>query len=147
MSTDSIASWLESACKKNKPYGTSVITSANGTIPRIGFLQYIQRLQTYFDVSPCCYIAACVYIDRFILATGEEICSGNAHYLFCTALVLSCKYLEDFVYTNSRYAIIGGMGLSDLNIFELAFIHAIHFDFSISDETFARYHDTFNGGA
>jgi hypothetical protein len=126
-----------------RPLDNSFLAT-NEMIPRLQIPQYLQRLYKYFNSSPCCFVAAFVYIDRYLQKTTTSIHKGNVHYMFCTALVISCKFLDDFIYSNKHYADICGISLTDLNRFERHFITTIEFECVISDCIFKEYENLFS---
>ncbi|TIB70703.1 hypothetical protein E3Q18_03495 [Wallemia mellicola] len=48
--------------------------------------------------------------------------SYNIHRLIIAGITVSSKFLSDIFYTNSRYAKVGGLPLSELNQLELHFL-------------------------
>jgi len=102
---------------------------------------YIERLVTYCSCSPSAFILALIYIDQI---QGKDrflsITKRNFHRIFCTALLLAIKFLDDEVCLNSYYADVFGFdSVDELNDLELAALKLLDWNLAFNFETFNRY--------
>jgi hypothetical protein len=49
------------------------------------------------------------------------------------------KFFDDIFYSNTHFAIAGGIPLQEMNVIEIEFLYAIEFDLTISDMTIDAY--------
>jgi Cyclin len=71
---------------------------------------YVTRIVTFTNCSRSVFIIALVYLDRLKRIDHRlAISEMNVHRVLMTAVVLSCKFLEDELYHNSYFAKIGGI--------------------------------------
>ncbi|KAF8934705.1 hypothetical protein BGZ52_003401 [Haplosporangium bisporale] len=91
-----------------------------------------------------------VYFDR-MARNVEEITGGegrqfsidsyNIHRLIIAGIMVSAKYFSDVFFTNSRYAKVGGLPVSELNQLEVEFLTLNNFALAISIEELQTYGD------
>ncbi|CAO3606830.1 unnamed protein product [Cunninghamella echinulata] len=58
---------------------------------------------------------------------------------YCPCIMVSSKFFSDVFYTNTRYAKVGGISVSELNALELTFLKLNDFNLNISVEELERY--------
>lgn len=110
---------------------------------------YVQRIMEWAPVSPECFIAAFVYVNRIVQVSRMlnikkaeiELDECSVHRLVLVAVLIAAKFLEDVSVTNTYYASIGGISLQELNQLELTFLQIIEFDLSVDDLTWRTYQD------
>lgn len=102
---------------------------------------YVQRIMEWAPVSPECFIAAFVYVNRIVQKAEIELDECSVHRLVLVAVLIAAKFLEDVSVTNTYYASIGGISLQELNQLELTFLQIIEFDLSVDDLTWRTYQD------
>jgi hypothetical protein len=54
-------------------------------------------------------------------------------------MLIAIKYNEDDFYTNSYYAKVGGISLSEVNILESEYLKYLEFDLYIRVEEYSKY--------
>lgn len=114
-------------------------------IPRISVEDYLERLLMTFECCNTSFIGAVVLLDRLLLnrrLQGREpqrLTAWNIHRLFCTCLVTSVKYNEDFVCGISHYAKAGGVQAKELASMERFLLTALDFDLRARPEQFWSY--------
>mmetsp|Transcript_24004 Transcript_24004/g.50193 ORF Transcript_24004/g.50193 Transcript_24004/m.50193 type:complete len:221 (-) Transcript_24004:390-1052(-) len=101
--------------------------------------KYMQRIFKYSGASPCCFISALVYMERFKVAHPTvTLTSKTLQRLLLVPVMLATKYLEDCFCNNACWAEIGGLALRELNTLEIEFILGIGFDLSVHPDDYAR---------
>lgn len=106
------------------------------TIPTIDLDDYLKRIQKYCPASNECYLAILIYLHRIM---RHNFCPENpivvdkysVHRLVIAGLMVSSKYFSDVFYTNSRYAKVGGIYASELNMLEVDLLVALDFNLTI----------------
>lgn len=92
---------LDRIVKKNEMLAESkeivdVITDFHGIrAPDMGIEQYIDRLFRYSSCSPSCFIAAYIYVDKFLQRRNGYLTSLNIHRLLITGLMVAAKFIDD----------------------------------------------------
>jgi len=134
----------ESPCKRRRGI-TETQRSAtvfdSSSIPPIGIDKYLMRLSANFKCSDASFIAAFIVVDRLLEYDGGRLplTEQNVHRIFFASLVVSVKYHEDLVYSNSHYAKAGGVHLREVNRMERTLLAALDFDLRISPEQYQTY--------
>lgn len=62
----------------------------------------------------------------------------NIHRLLITSIMLAVKFHEDFYYSNSFYAKVGGLPLPELNHLEVQFLLFINFELTVVELEYRR---------
>ena len=77
-------------------------------------------------------------------STGVEtfmVDSFNVHRLIIAGVTVASKFFSDVFYTNSRYAKVGGLPLTELNALELQFLLLNDFDLLVQADEIQTYAD------
>ncbi|KAF9315355.1 hypothetical protein BG006_003765 [Podila minutissima] len=120
------------------------------SIPSITINAYLTRILKYCPCANECFLSLLVYFDR-MARNVEEITGGegrqfsidsyNIHRLIIAGIMVSAKYFSDVFFTNSRYAKVGGLPVSELNQLEVEFLTLNNFALAISIEELQTYGD------
>ncbi|KAG0367933.1 hypothetical protein BGZ54_002964 [Gamsiella multidivaricata] len=120
------------------------------SIPSISINAYLTRILKYCPCANECFLSLLVYFDR-MARNVEEITGGegrqfsidsyNIHRLIIAGIMVSAKYFSDVFFTNSRYAKVGGLPVSELNQLEVEFLTLNNFALAISIEELQTYGD------
>lgn len=108
-------------------------------VPDLPILDYCERLQKYFRCSPTVYLAALIYIDRFVNCSKVTINKLTIHRLLVVSFIIAVKYWEDLHYSNSYYAQVGGVDVKELNKLEVLMLSSLQYDLAISQTQFRQY--------
>ncbi|KAI8078624.1 cyclin-domain-containing protein [Halteromyces radiatus] len=110
------------------------------SLPTIDIEAYLTRILKYCPCANECFLSLLVYFDR-MSTSGLRIDSYNIHRLMITGIMVSSKYFSDVFYTNTRYAKVGGIPVTELNALELTFLKLNNFNLNISLEELELYGD------
>lgn len=108
--------------------------------PRIGILQYLERIHKYASCSAECFILALIYIDRLIQRNNFLLTELNVHRVVITSVLLAAKFFDDAYYNNAYYAKVGGVLVSEMNSLEVEFLFRINFSLHVSPDLYGKYH-------
>ncbi|CAG8764706.1 35405_t:CDS:2 [Gigaspora margarita] len=118
------------------------------SVPSIDIHSYLSRILKYCPTTNECFLSLLVYFDRMsknasATSSGKafSIDSFNIHRLIIAGIMVSSKFFSDVFFTNSRYAKVGGLPVSELNQLELEFLILNDFRLAISVEELQRYGD------
>lgn len=113
----------------------------SSAIPPIGIDKYLMRLSSTFRCSDATFIAALIVVDRLLEYDGGRLplTMQNVHRVFLASLVVSTKYHEDLVYSNSHYAKAGGVHLREVNRLERVLLATLDFDLRVEPEQYRQY--------
>jgi hypothetical protein len=117
------------------------------SIPSVDIQSYLTRIAKYCPCQNESFLSLLVYFDRMskntLSLTGKpfKIDSYNIHRLIIAGITVASKYFDDVFYTNSRYAKVGGLPVSELNSLELEFLVINKFSLNISIPELQRYGD------
>ncbi|GMN48316.1 hypothetical protein TIFTF001_017489 [Ficus carica] len=107
------------------------------TRPTISIRSYLERIFKYANCSPCCYIVAYVYLDRFAQRQPSlPINSLNVHRLLITSVMVAAKFMDDMYYNNAYYAKVGGISTTEMNFLEVDFLFGLGFHLNVTPTTF-----------
>ncbi|CDS04069.1 hypothetical protein LRAMOSA07024 [Lichtheimia ramosa] len=113
------------------------------SIPSISIHAYLSRILKYCPCANECFLAILVYFDRLSKASRQplRIDSYNIHRLVISAIMVSSKLLSDVFFTNTRYAKVGGLPVSELNVLEVQFIVLNDYALFVSVDELQNYGD------
>jgi hypothetical protein len=113
----------------------------SSVVPPIGIDKYLMRLAATFRCSEAAFVAALIVVDRLLGYDGGRLplTMRNVHRVFLGSLVVSVKFHEDLVYSNSHYAKAGGVHLREVNRLERVLLSALDFDLRVEPEEYKRY--------
>jgi len=113
----------------------------SSTIPQISICKYLLRLSANFRCSDASFVAALIIIDRLLEYDDGRLplTMRNVHRAFLASLVVSVKFNEDLVYSNSHYAKAGGVHLKEVNRLERALLSSLDFDLRVEPEQYHIY--------
>ncbi|KAI5950279.1 PHO80 [Candida jiufengensis] len=107
------------------------------TPPAISIFTYLTRLTKFNNFNPANLLTTIYYID--LLSHQYQpfftLNSWTVHRFLLVATMISQKCIEDFFYTNSHYAKVGGVALSELNCLELDFLNRVDWRLIPSKQT------------
>ncbi|TIA75387.1 hypothetical protein E3P92_00249 [Wallemia ichthyophaga] len=110
------------------------------SIPSISIHNYLVRILRYCPSTNEVFISLIIYFDRMkLLSSLFTINSYNIHRLIIAGITVSSKFFSDIFYTNSRYAKVGGLPLSELNQLELHFLLLNDFNLVINQSELDSY--------
>jgi len=109
--------------------------------PPVRLERYLARLKVTFRCSDAAFIASLMVVDRVLCCDGERrpLTNRNVHRLFLASLMITVKYYEDFVYSNSHYAKAGGVQLREVNRLERVMLTLVDFDVRVKPELYWHY--------
>ncbi|CAK9318949.1 unnamed protein product [Citrullus colocynthis] len=111
------------------------------TRPSISIQSYLDRIFKYANCSPCCFVIAYVYLDRFVQRQPSlPINSFNVHRLLITSVLVSAKFMDDTYYNNAYYAKVGGISTTEMNFLEVDFLFGLGFHLNVTPTTFHSYY-------
>uniref|UniRef100_A0A7N0TM92 Cyclin n=1 Tax=Kalanchoe fedtschenkoi TaxID=63787 RepID=A0A7N0TM92_KALFE len=136
---------LERIAKKNEMLAQSkviedVMTDFHGIrAPEMGVEQYLDRLFRHAACSPSCFVAAFIYVDKFLQRKNGYLTSLNVHRLLITSVMVAAKFIDDAFFDNAYYAKVGGISTRELNKLEMKLLFDLDFRLQIPTETFRKY--------
>ncbi|KAF8185159.1 cyclin-domain-containing protein [Pholiota molesta] len=114
-------------------------------VPTITLEAYLLRILKYCPTSNHVFLSLLVYFDRMSKLSEDSvgrafvIDSYNIHRLVIAGVTVASKFFSDVFYTNSRYAKVGGLPLSELNQLELQFLLLNDFRLVITSTEMQHY--------
>lgn len=106
---------------------------------RISIKAYIERILKFTHCEESSLIIGLIYIDKVCEMAKLIITPNNIHRLLFIAIISAIKYNEDECYTNSYYAKVGGISLSEINRLEFDLLKLIKYSLFVSDANFLQY--------
>ncbi|KAI8382390.1 cyclin PHO80-like protein, partial [Blakeslea trispora] len=114
-------------------------------VPSIDIHSYLARILKYCPCANECFLSLLVYFDRMsknsLALTGKPftIDSFNIHRLIIAGVMVSSKFFSDVFYTNTRYAKVGGLPVSELNSLEIEFLKLNGFNLTVPISELQKY--------
>jgi len=141
---DLIASMLTRLINHNDqiPFTSTSLTRFHSrSPPAITISDYLRRIYKYTNPEPICLILILNYIDRICKnLINFTICSLTVHRFCITSVTVGSKFICDSFYSNSRYAKVGGISLTEINLLEREFLLAIDYRLSTTNEELNKYY-------
>jgi hypothetical protein len=146
VSASSVAAYLDklisemaskSAVKGKKAAALPILERFDSSkIPQISLFKYVERLKNLGHCETS-FLFALIYIDRIISADSTfALTERNVHRLFFTCTIVAEKFMNDDVYFNSYYALVGGVHLREMNRLEAILLHALMWRLGVSQEEY-----------
>lgn len=89
-------------------------------VPSISLSDYLQRIHKFAQYSPECLIIAIILIDRYNMSESTfSLNWNNVHRLLLTCILLAVKFQDDIYFDNVSFERGGGVGKTQLILFEL----------------------------
>lgn len=122
---------------ENKEQKKTIFTSK--TAPGITLENYLDRIIKYTKLEISTLILVLINIDKICEINSLQITKYNVHRLLLCSALISIKINEDDFYSNSYYAKIGGISLSEINNLEDEFLRLIQFCLWTDINLFNKY--------
>ncbi|WVQ93783.1 hypothetical protein IAU59_000861 [Kwoniella sp. CBS 9459] len=107
--------------------------------PSPDFGKFVERLLTVTSVSHSVTLVALLYIYRLKMNNKFFATPGSEQRPFVAALMLGNKYLDDNTYTNSTWAELAGMQLSEINRMEKEFLEGLVYRLGVDISEYQRW--------
>ncbi|KAI7952446.1 hypothetical protein MJO29_008077 [Puccinia striiformis f. sp. tritici] len=144
LSHNALASMLTRLINHNDqiPFTSTSLTRFHSrSPPSISISDYLRRIYKYTNPEPICLILILNYIDRICKnLVNFTICSLTVHRFCITSVTIGSKFTCDSFYSNSRYAKVGGISLTEINLLEREFLLAIDYRLSTTNEELDKYY-------
>ena len=108
-------------------------------IPSISIEKYLERLISHTKMEISTLILILIYIDKICKNNKFRLNYFNIHKLIVTSMLISIKYNEDDFFSNSFYAKVGGVSITELNHLEYEFLSLIDFELYVDEDLFSKY--------
>ena len=108
-------------------------------IPSISIEKYLGRLISHTKMEISTLILILIYIDKICKNNKFRLNYFNIHKLIVTSMLVSIKYNEDDYFSNSFYAKVGGVSITELNHLEYEFLSLIDFELYVDEDLFSKY--------
>ncbi len=108
-------------------------------IPSISIEKYLERLISHTKMEISTLILILIYIDKICKNNKFRLNYFNIHKLIVTSMLVSIKYNEDDYFSNSFYAKVGGVSITELNHLEYEFLSLIDFELYVDEDLFSKY--------
>ncbi|KAH7888623.1 cyclin-domain-containing protein [Phlebopus sp. FC_14] len=111
------------------------------TAPGISVLDYLRRIIKFTKVEKSCLLLTLHYVDQICARMPLFTLSSLTCHRFIIASITVCsKGLCDTFCTNSLYARVGGIPVSELNVLEREFLRAIDWRLTCTREVLQEYY-------
>ena len=102
-------------------------------VPDIPLEHYLESWKRS-GCSTECFIFVAIYISR----CSYPVTPSSIHRLVLAALVVACKFRDDFCYSNVVYANLGGVSLHEMNRLEAALLLSCGWNMEVSPQQFTE---------
>ena len=106
-------------------------------IPDISLYEYLIRIISYSNCEENTLILSLIYIDK--ISKIKQLNKFNIYKILFTSILISLKFYEDEIFTNSYYSQIAGVSEKELIIMEYDFFILLNFNLFIKEEIFNTF--------
>ncbi|KAF9237501.1 cyclin-domain-containing protein [Melanogaster broomeanus] len=111
------------------------------TAPGISVLDYLRRIVKFNKVEKSCLLLTLHYVDQICARMPLfTLTSLTCHRFIIASITASSKGLCDTFCTNSLYARVGGIPVSELNVLEREFLRIIDWRLTCTREVLQEYY-------
>ena len=121
---------------KNENENKNDIFETKG-IPDISLYEYLIRIISYSNCEENTLILSLIYIDK--ISKIKQLNKFNIYKILFTSILISLKFYEDEIFTNSYYSQIAGVSEKELIIMEYDFFILLNFNLFIKEEIFNTF--------
>ena len=121
---------------KNENENKNDIFDTKG-IPDISLYEYLIRIISYSNCEENTLIISLIYIDK--ISKIKQLNKFNIYKILFTSILISLKFYEDEIFTNSYYSQIAGVSEKELIIMEYDFFILLNFNLFIKEEIFNTF--------
>jgi hypothetical protein len=133
---DTVGMFLETKAERTGESSGESTPFDSSKPPAIDVSSYFLRIRKYSDASPEAIVCALALIRQVCAKKGWDVDACNVHRLLLAAVMVNSKYHDDEPDDNARWARIGGLRLSELNVLEIQFLNACNFDLRVPLQLF-----------
>jgi len=109
--------------------------------PNITVKDYLKRIVRFTNVEKSCLLLTLHYIDQISTRLPLfTLSSLTCHRFIIAAITVASKGLCDIFCTNSLYAKVGGITVTELNMLEREFLQAIDWRLTCTQEVLQEYY-------
>jgi len=109
--------------------------------PGISVLDYLRRIVRFTNVEKSCLLITLHYIDQICARMPLfTLSSLTCHRFIIASITVSSKGLCDTFCTNSLYAKVGGISVTELNVLEREFLEKIDWRLMCTREVLQEYY-------
>ncbi|KAJ7690621.1 cyclin-domain-containing protein [Mycena rosella] len=109
--------------------------------PGITVLDYLRRIVRFTNVETSCLLIALYYIDQICARMPLfTLSSLTCHRFIIASITVSSKGLCDTFCTNSLYAKVGGISVTELNVLEREFLEKIDWRLMCTRDVLQEYY-------
>lgn len=110
-------------------------------LPKISFIEYLQRINHYLKPEKSTILLALMYIDDLYSNSNSNMLISwfNIYKTFLAAFVVAIKFNEDDYDSNLIFSKVGGISLEEINKIELEFCKLMKFNFYVGMKSFNEY--------
>ena len=137
--TDLLTDICEESSKDKDTNNKLIKPFISKKIPSISIENYLGRLVIHTKMEISTLILILIYIDKICKNNKFRLNYFNIHKLIVTSMLISIKYNEDDFFSNSFYAKVGGVSITELNHLEYEFLSLIDFDLYVDDDLYSKY--------
>ena len=135
-SISNIINELIDSNSKNENENKNDIFDTKG-IPDISLYEYLIRIISYSNCEENTLILSLIYIDK--ISKIKQLNKFNIYKILFTSILISLKFYEDEIFTNSYYSQIAGVSEKELIIMEYDFFILLNFNLFIKEEIFNTF--------
>jgi len=112
----------------------------DGSTTPVSITAYVQRILKYSSCSTCNLVIGLMYLERLKTRHRKlKLTKVNIQRLLLVAVMTASKFFDDFYHNNQQWALIGGIGLSELNVLELDFLFLMTFDLNVKRDEYKSF--------
>ncbi|KAI1796427.1 cyclin-domain-containing protein [Ganoderma leucocontextum] len=109
--------------------------------PGISVIDYLRRIVKFTKAERSCLLITLHYIDQISVRMPAFVLSSlTCHRFVITSICVSSKCLCDAFHSNSVYAKVGGIPVTELNVLEREFLRMINWNLTCTRETLQEYY-------
>ncbi|TBU43637.1 cyclin-domain-containing protein [Dichomitus squalens] len=109
--------------------------------PGISVLDYLRRIIKFTKAERSCLLITLHYIDQISVRMPVFVLSSlTCHRFVITSICVSSKCLCDAFHSNSVYAKVGGIPVTELNVLEREFLRMIDWNLTCTREVLQEYY-------
>ena len=102
----------------------------------LSLLDYVNRIYSNFDLEESIVVYSFELIKRYLTMSKSSLSQRNIYLICLISIIISCKMLQDEIFSQHDYSKMSGVSLGKLNLLEFAFLERINYNTHILPELY-----------
>jgi hypothetical protein len=102
-------------------------------------LDYVNKIYSNFELEESIVVYSFELIKRYLKMSESSLSQSNIYLIMLISIIISCKMLQDEIFSQYDYSRMSGISLKKLNSLEYEFLEKINYNSHVPPELYSDY--------